>query len=338
MFWSMRKAAQLNLRLLQAVSGVAAAAIVLVVTRQWLAGISNDSVGYIAAARGVIGGVGLVTHLGDPLVSQPPLYPLLLAIIGWAFGSAPLLLAHFVNAVLCGCVVWLSAILFLKHLGSARALAILGVAFLPVAGPLFRVSIMAWSEPLFLLLTLVFLTQIGSYVREGGTTALLLASIAAALACLTRYIGVAVILSGIVSILMLRRDDKKLRVRSLLTFVLISVLPLAGWLARNHAVSGTLFGPRVPSGRSLVQNLGAASTIVAGWYAHGRATWLLMALLVLVGVVGVLAHLAERRRAAAGSGRRGLVLPGPILTFAVVYLLLQAIVRGHRLAREGRQT
>ena len=312
-----------GVRALPVALGVVAAVILLVVTRQWLAGISNDSIAYVAAARGVLGGGGLITHLGEPLVSQPPLYPFLLAVAGGIFRCDPLLTAHAVNAILLGCVVWLSAGLFLRHLESPKALAILGVAFLPVAGPLFRVSVMAWSEPLFLLLTLIYLVHIESYAREEKVTSLVAAAVAAALACLTRYIGVAVVLAGAVSIVLLRKGRVKSRVRHLLVFGTITVLPLAAWLARNLSVSGTLFGPRAASGRTLVQNAGAAFTIVGGWYAHGRAAWLLAIFILVVAAVGVLAFLAART--AKSSAKAAAPPPGPMLTFTLVYVVLLVV-------------
>jgi hypothetical protein len=73
-------------------------------------------------------GIGVVSYGGTPLVSQPPLYPALLAIIDLAFGIDPLTSASVVNAVLFGLIVYLTGVLLSRHLTSSVAFLLVGVA------------------------------------------------------------------------------------------------------------------------------------------------------------------------------------------------------------------
>jgi hypothetical protein len=77
-------------RLPLAMLGLIAAGISLLATYRYGAGLSHDSVEYVAAARHIAHGAGAVTFDGSPLVAWPRLYPALLATIDWAFAIDPL--------------------------------------------------------------------------------------------------------------------------------------------------------------------------------------------------------------------------------------------------------
>jgi len=68
-------------RLPLAILSVIGSAAILQATRNYGVGISTDSVGYIATARHIATGIGVVTYDSTPLLVQPPLYPALLATI-----------------------------------------------------------------------------------------------------------------------------------------------------------------------------------------------------------------------------------------------------------------
>ena len=84
--------------------------------------------------------------------------------------------------------------------------------------------------------------------RRGGTPALALSAVFAALAALTRYMGVALIISGVLILLARRNVPVRQRLKHALAFGAISSLPLAGVMVRNQLVSGALFGIRTGSG------------------------------------------------------------------------------------------
>ncbi len=243
--------------------------VILAGTSTYGAGISPDSVGYIATARSMAAGDGAVSYDGAPMVLWPPLYPAFLAGIHYVSGVDPLSSAPIVNAVLFGVIIYLSYLLFLRHSESSRAFPLVGAASVLVSFPLVHVSLSAWSEPLFIVLVLVYLVTSEFYLARGTARLLLVVSLSAALACLTRYIGVVLIPTGLVTILAFRRDALGVKVRHLALFACVSAAPVGIWVMRNYYLSGTPLGPREPSGLSLFQNLVFTVHGVVSWFVPG---------------------------------------------------------------------
>ena len=292
-------------------------AIILLSTRHYGAGISPDSVTYIATARHIATGIGAVTYDGTPLVLHPPLYPTLLATIAYVFRLDPLSSAHIVNAVLFGSIVYFSGLLFLRHLKS-YVCAFLGTASVLVTYPLILVSLMAWSEPLFILLTLLYLLLLESYLERRNITLLLLLSLSVALACLTRYIGIILLFTGMVSVLLFRQDNSRIKYGHLFLFLFISALPIGVWVIRNYFLSGTLFGPRGPSYYSLSQNLAFVFNTFLHRYIPDRLSEHRSILMLLSATIGFLAGLSVRGN--WSKFRTVLLEIGPLLLFIVAYV------------------
>jgi len=154
-----------------ALLGLVGTGIILLSTSRYGAGLSPDSVGYIATARHIANGDGVISYHGAPLVVQPPLYPALLATVDYVFGIDPLSSAHIVNSFLFGLIVYLSGLLFFNHLTSSAtfAVALLGTVSSLISASLVSVSLMAWSEPLFICFMLLYLIHSKSYVVKGDT-------------------------------------------------------------------------------------------------------------------------------------------------------------------------
>ena len=99
------------------------------------------------------------------------------------------------NALLFGAIVtgtglwvwWRRRSLLLCALAAAMAL---------VGPPLVEASQWAWSEPLFVALSLCFLFSIDQWRRHGTARALAAAALLATLAYMTRYAGVTMLATG----------------------------------------------------------------------------------------------------------------------------------------------
>jgi 4-amino-4-deoxy-L-arabinose transferase-like glycosyltransferase len=194
----------------------------------------------------------------------------------------PLQVAGFINAFLFASIILLTYLLATMLFANDRKSTVLATLLTLLSVPLQEVSLMAWSEPLFILLALIFLISLQVFLRDGATTKLLLMTATAAVACLTRYVGVSLIMTGVIGILLLweRPPLKKLGLAFL--FGLAASLPLAVWLARNWNVSGTLLGPRSPAASTLMQNLEQSAGLLLTWLAP----WLVaMIILVTAGIV-----------------------------------------------------
>lgn len=254
----------------------------------WLASapsiaITPDSVQYISAAQSLAEGAGVSTRVTEvaenrgrlPLSAWPPLYPLILATgserlesgqrvvhMDWvrAINLAALCLTFFPFAWLARVCVGGSAWLFcLLWFASVR--------------PTHLLASFAWSETLFVLLTMSGLAfTVRALVSEESERRrgfwFLSAGIAAALATLTRYLGISLVLSLAITVLLRSEEFSPRRTLRRIGLVLgPAIVLLAIWLGRNLILTGHLFGstPRATEHAATRALLDTLLTIGRDW-------------------------------------------------------------------------
>ncbi len=234
--------------------------------------VTPDSVAYISAARNLLAGNGFTQWNGSSYVHAPPLFPLLLALTG-VFGHDPADTAGYVNAFLCGLAIFLSSRWLWQHLRARPAptsrtlqtwLLLWAAAVLVLSPTLSRIASFAWSELLFILLTVSALFTFNTFLDTGKRASLVLAAIFTALACLTRYVGIT-IPATMLLLLLLRKDTLSKKTTDTVIYALIVGTPLSVWLLRNFLVSGTWTGPRAPTQFSFLFDLAKMFGILADW-------------------------------------------------------------------------
>ena len=236
--------------------------------------VTPDSVAYISAARNLAAGNGFTQWNGSSYVHAPPLFPLLLPLTG-IFGPDPADTAGYVNAFLFGLTIflssrWLQQYILPPHDPTWRAirtwLLIWTVAALGLSLPLTIVASRVLSEPLFILLTTSSLFTFDKFLHTGKRSSLTLSAIFTALACLTRYIGIA-IPATMLLLLLCKRDATPLtKAKDAALYAFISGIPISVWLLRNFLVTGTFTGHhRYPPAYSLPLNLHATFVTLADW-------------------------------------------------------------------------
>ncbi len=240
------------------------AALIILSTSSYGIGIEIDSIPYIATARNILIGDWFINYDNEPLVLWPPLYPILLAFVSFILNTDPLAIANIVNALIFGVTIYLTGLLAKRYFIS------LTVVFLTVAAvlfsvKLFEVNVMALSEPLFIIFIVLALLHADSYHRKGDIHSLILFSIAAALASVTRYAGVTLIILGIIFILLSGPLQLKFKLLHLLIFLTISSLPLGLWLIRDYFILGSFFAVASPV-FSLKDNLNSTLNTILNWY------------------------------------------------------------------------
>lgn len=254
--------------------------VVLVAISKYGPGMTFDSANYIAVSRNMIAGNGVNNSYGEPFISQPPMYPATVALLSWLFGVDPIRVVGVYNASLfaimaCSSiwllrgfakiVLWEEAIFFVVVLSSK---ALLGV------------SVMVFSDILFIEMCFLFLIFLKKYLQQQKAVYFLFFMTFASLACLTRYTGVVLILTG--ACVLLVSFPKSLRqLARIPVFGIIASLPLAFWLYRNYRVAGSLVGIRGRSIYSLSDNLFFTMKNVAFWFFPGSNTKLFLSLSVL---------------------------------------------------------
>jgi hypothetical protein len=334
-----------------ALLGVSGTFVVLLCTGRYGAGTTPDSSAYISSARSLLAGKGYLLPEGKPCTRFPPLFPTLIALVAIP-GEDALTAARVLNALAFGGTIFLSRRLFLMCTPSA-AFAVVGTLSVLLSGDLLDVSSMIWSEPVFVLLTVLFLLLMTRFLRTRSTASLVLVSVVAAMAWLDRYAGVPVIVAGCILVALGPSGVSLLRRLSyVLCFGLISAGPMAVWLWRNLVVIGKTGAP--PWEPWSVQRLDRAVTaplnVVAEWFVpgsgslpspetiHGHTTYFLkwfgpgsessplrvigVAVVVLLAVVAV--RSAWRRR--ADSSTTAVTPIGPATVFLLTYLGFLAVV------------
>jgi hypothetical protein len=242
---------------------------VLLYSSPWGLGLSPDSVVYIGAARSLWAGHGFSmpaeSALFSPITHYPPLYSLLLAITG-VLAVDPLDGAIWLNVAAFTINIYLSGFLLFAALGSWH-LALLGSLFTLTAFPLVQAHTMAWSEALFIMLELLSLLLLLQYLEKPQKQILLIASTVAGLSLLCRYVGFALIASGLTAILFLGPRERRDKLTDALVFAGIAFLPAAVWGGRNWHLSGNAFNRTVsfhPTGLDRILDLPA---VVGDWFS-----------------------------------------------------------------------
>lgn len=210
--------------------------LILYATPQGL-GLSDDSIAYIAGARSILNGDGyheawLASN--QPVTHFPPMFSSVLALVG-VTGLDPLRGTRFVNALLFGANIFLLGIIGWRMTKSQIAGVGLAILFL-VNYSLFRLHTTAMSEPLYIFLTLASFLTFYFYFLLKHKRWLILTGFLVGLAYLTRYAGLALFVTFLVSLILLKTPWKHRLSRS--AIFIASFIPFAlGWSIRNQLVA-----------------------------------------------------------------------------------------------------
>lgn len=243
-------------RLTVLTAAVAVLGVALVLAREATYGVmlTHDSVNYVVAARNLLAGEGLTLYNGGVYIAQPPLYPLLLAAASLGILD-PHHVAGPVNAAVFGLTTFVVG-QYLRTRLESRFLVLWACLAVALSVPMAELSSWALSGPAFILLATLALIRTDNFLTGGKTRSLVLAAVFAALACQTRYIGVAVAVMVGLLILSQRGVPLLRRAGRTVVFSLVAAAPMGLWLLRNYLLTGTVAGDRLPSGYSLPALLG----------------------------------------------------------------------------------
>ena len=208
-------------------AGVLGAALVLAREAVHGPGLGPDSVIYVEVARNLWEGEFFTQRYGAPLILQPPLYPALLAAASLSLFDPKDVIAP-VNAAIVGATVFVAG-RWLAGRVTRRSLGAWGVLAVACAHPLVWAGSIGFPAALFILLSTLALIKADAFLQEGKRSSLALASLFSALAWLTHYTGIAIVVS--VGALLLLRPGAPLAVRAkrAAAYALISSAPTAVW-------------------------------------------------------------------------------------------------------------
>lgn len=252
--------------------GVAVLGAGLVLARQITYGplLHWDSFDHISTARALLTGDGLFTPWGAPYEWWPPFFPMLLA--AGSFGVFdPWDVAGPLNAGCFGLTVLVAGHWLRQHVRS-RFLLAWGCLALTLALPVAWIAAQAMSEAPFILFTTLALTRTSAFVREPRRSTLLWAAVFTALACLTRYMGIAVVVTVVLILLFQNAATMRVKARRIAGYGLISSLPVGLFFLRNYIIIGDLTSSRRDVDYSLPEILGETAVHFGGWVGLYRPT------------------------------------------------------------------
>lgn len=212
-------------------------------------GISPDSVAYVAGARGLLDGHGVVDIGGAPLTIFPPGLSLLLASLG-ALGVSLTTAGLVINLISVAAVVLLTFAVARRTLGSDVA-ALAAAALVGVAPATVDTASMLWTELAFTATLLLVLWVLTAAQQRGdlawGSVAALTGLVWCAVAL--RYVGVVLILVATAATWMATKGRRQRLLRTAAVLALTSIGP-AALVLRNLGEGAGALGTRYPGTQS----------------------------------------------------------------------------------------
>lgn len=227
--------------LVPAILGIIGFLGLLLITKNGI-GISVDSVTYIGGARNILAGKGFSSYalsndnLNLPITRFPPLFSVALASIIFynidAIGAARLL-----NCFMFGCNIFMIGLVINNITLGSLCLSAMGSFLMLTSTCLLPLHYFVYSEPMFVLLTILGLYLICLYIQNSQIIYIIISGICIAMSLLTRYAGVPSIIAGVTGILLMCKGNYYKRLYSSLVYVIVCISPMAIWLARNIYLS-----------------------------------------------------------------------------------------------------
>jgi hypothetical protein len=280
-----------------------------------------DSAAYVEAARNLAASGSLIGTLA-PATHFPPGYAALLS-LGELHGRHDLSFARLLHVVLFASTLFLTTSLVSRSLGRFSTSLLTGVWAATSVTLLFLFGAVL-SEAPYVLFLMAWVCLFTRYLEAPRTRMLGGAAVAAALAGLTRYIGIAIILAAVPPLALAPRLSRKRRLISVVVHSVIAGLPPSLWLLRNRLVAGDVLSRPFevhPPGWSSLHD---AADAVSGWLLpHRLPLWTRAFALAIVLASMVWAEL-RRRRGAAPSPSEGLRSPALLVcgSYVAAHLLV----------------
>jgi hypothetical protein len=195
--------------------------------------VGSDSVVYLLSAESLLSGdgLGIQNASGEfaPLYPHfPPAYSLGLAAAG-LFDRDLTADARWINVLAFGLLIAIVGVAPILLAGDSPLGIMLSVVALSSTA-LFRQFTAAMSEPLFILLATLGMFLLAGCLIGFRTATFYGAALALAMAALTRYVGLAFVGAGGLSVLSFGGGEWAQRTRKALAFALMGCLPLLVWL------------------------------------------------------------------------------------------------------------
>lgn len=217
-------------------AAVGGAAHILIRTSNYGPELDTDTWDYISVAENLTEGNGFKDYLQRNYVDAGPLYPMLVALFGF-IGINPIEAGRFVNIIGFGLIILLVGC-WLNRQIKFRFLAVVGSVLIMTSYSLSRLSSTLMTDTLFTLFTLLALFQIQLFIKSKNLplSFLALSALFTGLAITTRYAGISILLTGIISIFWMQHSQMLRRLKCAVIYGSLSIIPIGIWMTKNWLI------------------------------------------------------------------------------------------------------
>ena len=265
-------------------------AFAFIVTFRYGAGLATDGARYLSTAENLINGNGFIEYLGVPLTQFPPVYSIIIAIIGLITRADVFVIAQYLNILTFGLTIWLAGKFFRKLFPENIIYAYIGSAIFATSLSLLRMASNILSDLMFLALTIVFLGLATNYIEQPSRKNLLSLGLLCAISPLLRYAGLTHILTVSLIIFLLHRKEWLKGILQAGLFGLLTSLPTMFWIYfHSYLQTGILFGTRLPPNPQ--GNLETTIAKAVHWFVPYSITdripeWIIIGFILIILVTG----------------------------------------------------
>ena len=264
------------------IASVAGCLFIYFFTRHSGIGISPDSVSYLSAANNIRSNLSFTDFNNNPLVDFPLGYPCLLALLSFVSGCSVIQLLPVLNGVLLSAVIFSVSIIIQGYAKTSAVYKVVFLSILACSPFILEVYSMLWSETFFLLLIVFVIIAIKQYFTTHSTFHIFLVSLVVALAFVTRYAGITVMITA--GFLLLFDAELKFgkKFKHLLILGMLGSSLVVINLIRNHNAAGHIAGVREKALRTLGDNIYQIGETLSEWLPFLRGQIAITSLLFII--------------------------------------------------------
>lgn len=261
-----------------------------IVTFRYGPGLATDGARYLSTAENLVNGKGVTEYLGVPLTQFPPVYPIIIAGIGFVTHADVFVIAQYLNILTFGVTIWLTGKFFRKLFPENLLYAYIGSGVFVTSVSLLRMASNVLSDLMFLTWTLGFLILTTKFMEEPSRRNLLWLGVLCVISPLLRFAGLTHILTASLIVLLLHHKGWFRGILQAGIFGLLTSLPTLLWVYfHNYLQTGILFGTRLPPNAQ--GNLQTTVGKAVHWFVPYSVIdwvpeWLIITLLLLVFITG----------------------------------------------------
>lgn len=315
-----------------------AGGLVLTATQYGGIGTSPDSISFIAASKSLLNGDGYRRFTGLPFNSWPPLYPTILAGLHWITRPLNIDLVEairYFHAFVLGATVFTAGVLA-RRMIKAWPLVVMAWLFILFSYALITIASLAWTEPIYILLSLIYLFILPRFLAKRRPVYFVLLFGIVTLGALQRYAGIGIIVAAVGSIVLFMKGTPFLKRAAWAAGLSLSVVPYGLWYLSNR-LSETSIRDQTNPIPSLLRNFRLTIDLLGEWFVpevvRTPAVSLLVTWLIAAAVIWAFVSYFRRQEQTFLSNPIALVAAYVVfymLAFYVSHLLISTTPVDHR--------